>query len=357
MPNHKVPFDRIKNYIEVENKNKACKLLTVENEYKGSTTEKLKLCCQCGEEFEIWWSHIKQYKKLHCNKCGNGRLRKRRFKTTYKEIELEISSLGAKLITNEEKYLYQVYEERKYPNTAKLVLLCCDCKVNTLTTNLRRIRERGKVWCHDCAMKRRSMTYKEVKHFIEIESKSRCKLISKEYHGVLEPLLMKCWCGKKFKKSFHNFKNLALMSCGKHISSTGEQRIIDYCEDNSIKYEPQYTFEDCRNEKVLPFDVAVFNKNKLHMLIEYHGEQHYEPKGFGLKNEDDKMYKFMMQQIRDSIKEEYCKTNKIKLLIIPYTKRDKIEEILDEALSHLKCIPNYTVEYEKPDWEQLSLFC
>lgn len=49
-------------------------------------------------------------------------------------------------------------------------------------------------------------TYTEIKHFIEVESRSGCLLLSKEYKNCGEKLLFKCRCGSEFQTSFNTFK-------------------------------------------------------------------------------------------------------------------------------------------------------
>lgn len=326
MPNHKLKYEDIKKFVE---SNSNCKLLS--KEYIGSH-EKLEFECACGKPFKTYWSHFKSGKR-QCNDCGF-KSRPRRFKITYSDIVREIEGNSeCKLVTSKQEYEYEVINNRKSPTQVELKLLCGQCREEIFVTTLRRWRERRKDHCYSCSMKNRSWTYEQVKHYIEVESQSGCTLLSKEYNGVLEPLLMKCWCGEVFKRPFHQFKDMGIHHCGKHRSSVGEKIIMDYCDKHQIRYEFQYTFDDCKNEKVLPFDIAVFNNSGcLIMLIEYHGEQHYEPKSFGETNQYEVMYKFMMQQINDIIKKDYCEKNGIPLLIIPYWERDNIESILDQHL-------------------------
>lgn len=60
----------------------------------------------------------------------------------------------------------------------------------------------------------RKLTYDEVKHFIEIDSKSGCRLISNEYYGNKEPLDILCSCEKNiFSRTFSAFKNKHLYKC------------------------------------------------------------------------------------------------------------------------------------------------
>jgi hypothetical protein len=64
------------------------------------------------------------------------------------------------------------------------------------------------------------------------------------------------------------------------------------------------------------------------IIIEYNGIQHYKQKEyFGGDNALEQ------QQERDMALRQYCKEHKIKLIEIPYTEYDNIEEILTKELN------------------------
>lgn len=106
--------------------------------------------------------------------------------------------------------------------------------------------------------------------------------------------------------------------------SKGEIKIKELLEKLEIKYKSQYKFNDCRYKKELLFDFYLTDYN---ICIEYDGEQHFKPIGIfgGLK-------RFEEDKIRDSIKNDYCQKNKIKVIRIPYYKFNDIESILIENL-------------------------
>lgn len=52
----------------------------------------------------------------------------------------------------------------------------------------------------------KKFTYDEVKHFIEIESGSDCKLLSYKYKSITTNMLFECSCGNTFETSFTVFK-------------------------------------------------------------------------------------------------------------------------------------------------------
>lgn len=64
------------------------------------------------------------------------------------------------------------------------------------------------------------------------------------------------------------------------------------------------------------------------ILIEYDGEQHFKPVDFASKGLEWATKIFEYNQIKDKIKNDYCKDNNIRLIRIPYWDFDNIETIL-----------------------------
>lgn len=97
--------------------------------------------------------------------------------------------------------------------------------------------------------------------------------------------------------------------CPKCMMSKGELFIKEYLEKHNIKYVPQYIFKDCKDEKPLRFDFAIFVDNKI-KLIEFDGLQHF--------TKTKSMYTTEKIKKHDEIKNKYCKNHNIELLRIPY---------------------------------------
>lgn len=78
-----------------------------------------------------------------------------------------------------------------------------------------------------------------VKEFIEVDSKSGCKLLSKEYTDNKKNLELICSCGNLFTKTFHNFKDHNQRQCinctRKEISENNHSKNKIYIE--SLGYE------------------------------------------------------------------------------------------------------------------------
>lgn len=124
-------------------------------------------------------------------------------------------------------------------------------------------------------------------------------------------------CGTKWKIRPYNFNSGK--RCPNCNQSHGEKSIERILKKNKIPFKIQWRFDDCKNERSLPFDFAILKDSKVIQLIEFQGEQHYRiVEHFGGKKG------FLSRTKNDKIKKEYCKKNKIPLLIIDY--HDNIEE-------------------------------
>lgn len=132
-------------------------------------------------------------------------------------------------------------------------------------------------------------------------------------------LKIKCSCGNIFKrkKSWVN-RNIEIAGlCDICMSKDNKNKltkpvksITNMLDIHNINYELEKTFDGCVNPKTnnkLRFDIYIPNKN---VIIEYDGIHHYKP----IYGEDI----LRESQFRDKIKDEYCKSNNIDLLRIPY---------------------------------------
>lgn len=145
-----------------------------------------------------------------------------------------------------------------------------------------------------------------------------------EYHGNKRKILMKHnKCGCEWMVIPNNI--LRGSTCPVCNESKGENKITEWLRQNNINYIKEYKFEDCKHIRPLPFDFYLPDYN---ICIEYDGEQHFEPVDFSSKDYKKALRQFKLIQKRDEIKNNYCKSNNIKLIRIPYTQFDNIEDIL-----------------------------
>lgn len=129
----------------------------------------------------------------------------------------------------------------------------------------------------------------------------------------------KCSCGKIHYVTTHDLVNHRIESCGHSYDSKGVRRIKNILNENNIPYVTEKTFPDCKSpvtNATLRFDFYLPNEN---ILIEYDGEQHF-------KEDTNNFFKDSLaeRQLRDNIKNQYCKEHNIPLIRIPYWKLDDI---------------------------------
>ena len=96
-------------------------------------------------------------------------------------------------------------------------------------------------------------------------------------------------------------------------------------QNNNINFSKEYTFNDLKDKHLLRFDFAIFdnNDNLLH-LVEYDGDQHFITHNSGWNNQEN----LKKIQIRDTLKNEYCKEKGIKLIRIRYDEKITFEKIM-----------------------------
>lgn len=96
------------------------------------------------------------------------------------------------------------------------------------------------------------------------------------------------------------------ISCPYCSTSNGEALLIKILEEQGYKlnkdFFTQYTFDDLLYVNKLRFDIYL---SKLNILIEFDGKQHYDKSSIYYDEE---------QVLRDSMKDEYCLKNNIKLI-------------------------------------------
>lgn len=130
--------------------------------------------------------------------------------------------------------------------------------------------------------------------------------------------LCQCRCGNIVEVWDQQLKSGRKTSCGCQYSR-GETIIKELLIKHKILFKQEYSFDDLYQYKKghFRFDFAIFNEDgSLSHLIEFHGKQHYQ-ETTGTWTQTDTLEE---RQLRDKLKEEYCKEHNIPLIIIPYDK-------------------------------------
>lgn len=103
-----------------------------------------------------------------------------------------------------------------------------------------------------------------------------------------------------------------------------------------INKKNEKVFKDLKYKGHLRFDFEILIDNKIG-LIEYDGQQHFKPINFTSNISKEKLLnQFNELQLRDQLKNEYYKKNKIPLLRISYKLQDN--EIKKEVIKFILSI-------------------
>lgn len=166
-------------------------------------------------------------------------------------------------------------------------------------------------------LKSNPYTIRNIRRYIYIND-IKTKLISTVYQNNESYMTFLCpQCNKKYKATLGSFIHNNQTRCKKCSGSKSyyEYLICDLLDANKIEYKEQHTFSKCRNKKALRFD---FYLTQYNACIEADGIAHFKPVNFGGKSDSDAQREFQERVKLDAIKNDYCTSNNIPLLRIPY---------------------------------------
>lgn len=221
---------------------------------------------------------------------------------------------------------YELLEGQEYrTNREKLTFIHNKCGTEFKITSDSLFR--SKIPCSKCSKENRKTNKKTTEQFKnELYCKHKDEYIlveGSEYRSALAKVkITHTKCGYTWDvRASHILHTSKCPSCNE---SKGENLIKEILEDKNISYIREYTFENLKNVKKLPFDFALFVGEELVGLIEYDGSQHFI--SFEHFGGEDKLRK---TQCNDIKKNEYCEKNKIPLKRIKYDldKQDVVKEL------------------------------
>jgi hypothetical protein len=297
-------FEQARKFVNEESEG-ACELLSIERIEKRNV---MKVKCVCGSSFDVMFYQFKNGKHK-CNDC-NGKQR------------YSIKQLKEYVKENSDSSLLT----KTYSNNNQLLLFECHCG-KPFETTFKRFKK-GKKQCKNCTSSYLSNKFSKTASVFE---KEVFEVVGDEYSIVGQYLnrknkveLKHNICGTVWSVNPGDFLHKK-SRCPFCNESKGEKVIGEWLRNNNFSFESQYRFKDCIHKRTLPFDFAVFKDGKLSTLIEYDGKQHFLKGCFGNDDYED-------IKMRDKIKTDYCRTNNISLLRIPYTKFNYITTILKNTL-------------------------
>ena len=279
---------------------------SVLGEYVNIKTKILLKHKQCGHEFKMVPGNFLMGQR--CPNCRQKVITKKNTKTreefvseVFVKAGNEYSVLG-QYINNRTKILLRHNEcGREYAVTPGSFLLGCRCP--------------------HCSGKMTKTTAQFRKEVYELTNNEY--VVLGNYVNSHTKTLMKHNCGDEFEMIPTNF--LRGKRCPYCNSSNGEKRITQWLKENDISFKQQYSFENLRDKRLLRFDFAIFDNENITCLIEYDGAFHFR------KFYDDDL--FELTEYHDKLKDNYCKSNGIQLVRIPYWKDNEIEAILKRELA------------------------
>ncbi|WCS68334.1 hypothetical protein Goe21_02240 [Bacillus phage vB_BsuM-Goe21] len=275
---------------------------TILSEYKNARTKISIRHEKCGEVYERRPDSIKN---ITCKSCS-----RRRY--THSDIIKKIKD-----IVGNEYTLLGKYKTMEKP--IKMIHNLCnyewDVKLHHFINNGTR--------CPKCFgnIKRDTESYRKEVYVLYKDEYS----VLGEYIDTHSPIKMiHNLCNLEFEVRPSDFLGSHMQGCPKCKASKGERLIRNWLSENNISFEEQVKMDGLRNKIPLTFDFFLPDYNT---AIEFDGIQHFKPvKRFGGEE------RFKIQQKRDSIKNQFCKENEIRLIRIPYFKIKNISLILSNLL-------------------------
>ena len=218
---------------------------------------------------------------------------------------------------------YYDYSKVEYISIKRKVLIICKEHGEFYQTPHSHIRGSG---CYYCGLEKMKRSLKKpIYEFIR-----ECNIIHSnlydyskvKYDKLTDKIIIICSDHGEFEQ--RAFSHKQGYGCSKCNKSKGEYKIEFFLLDKKINYKYNKRFDDCKNINTLPFD---FYLPEFNICIEYDGIQHYEiVEHFGGQ------YKLDYQNKLDSIKNNWCLDNNVKLLRISYKDYNNIENILNNFL-------------------------
>jgi len=286
-----------------------CKFTTLSPYISHKSIIKVK-CNVCGS---ITYQTTNNLLNKDCKNCHTKKQTK-----THEQFIIDITNYYGDRITIKNKYETAV---------TKLNVLCNKCG-HEWSVRAGHLSGKNRVECPNCVAKRLGKIKRKTHNdFVtEIQNKYKDKYtILGEYVKSTEKIEIKCnICSCVWKTKPNNLLN----GCGCPMcrKSKGEEKVNNKLIKMNIKFIEQKIFDNCKNILPLPFDFYLPEHN---LCIEYDGLQHFKPIEFwgGEKS-------FKIRKENDSIKNDFCIKNNIKLLRIPYTKLSKIDEIIEKTIKN-----------------------
>lgn len=248
------------------------------------------------------------------------------------------SKFGCRCIAGNKKPTTEEYKQKLSKN-----IICLENYIDNSTPILHKCKFCGYEWnvspqyslkidcCPKCSLKRESDKRKiPLKKINENLKKTERPLICLEYTSRHKKSHFKClkcnhdWWARSDSVISYN------TGCPNCHSSSYEILISEWLKNHNIEFIREYTFKNCRNKNLLPFDFYI---PKYNMLIEMQGIQHFKPVKFRKSMSDKEcLNNFIIRQKLDSIKKDFALNNNFIFITISY--KENINDTLNSIFKN-----------------------
>lgn len=248
--------------------------------------------CDCGNEIEIIANRLTSGHRKTCGKC--------------KGLDIVNKTFGT----------WEVLEKTNMKNKSNYFLYKCKCiKCGNISYRTSSQIKKNIENCNNCKVN--DYTGKQfnkltvLKDFADGSRQRKCECL--------------CECGNIVIVQKNNLQSGTTKSCGCLKVSGGEEKIEKILIENNINYEKQKIFPGCIFKSTganARFDFYLPDYNT---VIEYDGQQHFEPRTFGNISKEKAIEEYNKTKERDAFKTKWCEKNNINLIRIPYTSYNHLD--------------------------------
>jgi hypothetical protein len=272
--------------------------------YKNNKT-KVKIICRYHGTFEQKPNNHLQGQD--CQKCVNNNIKSCKEEFIKKSID-KFGNL----------YDYSLVDYKSGKTKIKLI-----CPKHGIFEQTPQNHLKQKIPCKKCDSEKRIIDISEIKERLREIHNDYYDYSKLEYTGRKNKSIIVCPIHGEFKQQIH--AHILGSGCKKCSQSNGEKLISHILKENNLNFKTEHKFVDCKYKTNLKFDFYIPSKN---LCIEFNGLQHYKiVPFFGGEEYFNEIIK------RDKIKEEYCKSKNIKLLVIKYgTDKETIKNTISSYL-------------------------
>lgn len=291
--------------------------LLVSEYIKSNLDVKIKHIGGCNKVFNVIANDLTKEAKRHrfyssCPMCRKSK------NLTIEEIEKRID------ISTNNRILLKKYGGNTHSSSlfqCKKCLYEFSLSLHTFLYNRKNTKDKNNFGCARCSNKKHKTT---IEFKTELLNKFKGKIILlSEYKNVSTKVKIQCnSCNYIWKTTPSTI--LQASRCPECQRKTADSKkvkwIIEYFNKNEIPFEREITYDGLKYKKQLYFDFCISTSKGDH-LIEFDGSQHFT----GWKGQND----LEVIQLRDSIKNDFCKKYKIPLTRLDYKmSKSVIYEIL-----------------------------